>query len=211
MRVGMSVRLIQVIGVLCLGTLGLWGQQGAGAGAQSGVAVANQTSASYVIAPLDFLRVSLFVADEQQFMSEVRVSQGGKITLPYLGEVEIGGKTMQEVRDLLYIPYNRDYYVNPFIDIVVLAYAERSVTVIGKVNRQGSIPFPSEKGLSLLEAIAGAGGWSNDRLADVRNVTITRETEDGGKEVIEVDARNITADDHPLEEGDLIFVPERIW
>ena len=63
----------------------------------------------------------------------------------------------------------------------------------------------------LLEAIAMAGGWSNDRLADKKNVTITRDAEDGSKFVIEVDARKVTARDHPLQDGDLITVPERIW
>lgn len=164
-----------------------------------------------MISPLDYLRVALFVADEIQFETEVRVSQSGTITLPHLGTVKVVGKSIEEMRDALYVPYNRDYYVNPYIDVVVLSYSERSVTVIGKVNRQGLIPFPSEEGLTLLEAIAMAGGWSADRLADKRNVTITRTNDDGEKFVIEVDAREITTQDYPLQEGDLINVPERLW
>lgn len=177
----------------------------------SGMGSGAETSSSYVIAPLDYLKVSLFVADEVQFSSETRVSQSGTISVPHLGTIEIAGLTIEEMRDLLYEPYNRDYYVNPHIDITVLGYAERSVTVIGKVNRQGLVPFPSEKGLTLLEAIAMAGGWSGDRLADKRNVTITRTNEDGDKFVLEVDARNLTTQDYPLQEGDLVNVPERLW
>jgi polysaccharide export outer membrane protein len=169
------------------------------------------SSSSYVISPLDYLRVSLFVADEMQFSTELRVSQDGTITIPHLGTVKIVEKSIEETREFLYEPYNRDYYVNPHIEIVVLQYSERSVTVIGKVNRQGLIPFPSEKGLSLLEAIAAAGGWSNDRLADKNSVTITRTDENGEKSVIEVDARKLTTRDFPLQEGDLINVPERLW
>jgi polysaccharide biosynthesis/export protein len=170
-----------------------------------------QVSGSYVISPLDYLRVALFVADEAQFQTEVRVSQSGTITVPHLGTVQVAGKSIEEMRDDLYAPYNRDYYVNPHIDVVVLGYSERSVTVIGKVNRQGLIPFPSEEGLTLLQAIALAGGWSADRLSDKRNVTITRTDEDGERFVIQVDARNITSSEYPLREGDLINVPERIW
>lgn len=168
-------------------------------------------SGSYMISPLDYLKIALFVADEIQFETEVRVSQNGTISLPHLGTVEVAGKSVEEMREYLYEPYNRDYYVDPHIDVTVLSYAERSVTVIGKVNRQGLIPFPSEEGLSLLEAIAMAGGWSNDRLSDKRNVTITRTDESGEKFVIEVDARGITTEDFPLKEGDLINVPERLW
>lgn len=171
----------------------------------------SQLSGSYMITPLDYLRVALFIADDMQFQTEVRVSQSGTITVPHLGTIEVAGLSIEEMRDKLYEPYNRDYYVEPHIEVVVLSYAERSVTVIGKVNRQGLVPFPSEEGLSLLQAIALAGGWSADRLADKRNVTITRTDEDGEKFVIEVDARNITTQEYPLKEGDLVNVPERLW
>jgi len=170
-----------------------------------------QVSGSYVISPLDYLRVALFVADEaipQEFAPGPALEQR---LAGWLGTVQVAGKSIEEMRDDLYAPYNRDYYVNPHIDVVVLGYSERSVTVIGKVNRQGLIPFPSEEGLTLLQAIALAGGWSADRLSDKRNVTITRTDEDGERFVIQVDARNITSSEYPLREGDLINVPERIW
>lgn len=173
--------------------------------------MAGQVSASYVISPLDYLRIALYVADSLQFQTEVRVSQAGTITVPHIGTVSIAGQAIEEVRERLYDPYNRDYYVDPHIEVIVLSYAERSVTVIGKVNRQGLVPFPSEEGLTLLEAIALAGGWSADRLADQRNVTITRRGDDGEKFSIQVDARNLTNKDYQLQEGDVINVPERIW
>lgn len=176
-----------------------------------GFASDSQASLAYTISPLDYLKVALYVADEIQFETEVRVSQSGMITVPHLGVVKVSDLTIEELRESLYEPYNRDYYVEPYIDVVVLSYAERSVTVIGKVNRQGLVPFPSEEGLTLLEAIALAGGWSGDRLSDKRNVTITRTDEDGEKYVIKVDARNITTQEYPLQEGDLISVPERLW
>ncbi len=164
-----------------------------------------------MVSPLDYLRVALYVADELQFETQARVSQDGTISVPHLGSVQASGLSLEELRQELYVPYNRDFYVDPHIDLSVLGYSDRSVTVIGKVNRQGQIPFPSEEGLSLLEAIALAGGWSNDRLANKRNVTITRMEEDGSKSTIEVDARKISTDDFPLQEGDLINVPERLW
>jgi polysaccharide export outer membrane protein len=189
-------------------TGGLEGISGPGSPGES---VGGQVSGSYRISPLDYLRVALYVADELQFETEVRVSQSGNITVPHLGTVAVGGQSIEEMREALYRPYNADFYVEPHIEVVVLSYAERSVTVIGKVNRQGVIPFPSEEGLTLLEAIAMAGGWSADRLADRRNVTITRTDDNGDKYLIEVDARDITTQDYPLKEGDLVRVPERLW
>jgi len=168
-------------------------------------------STTYEISNLDVLRIRLFVADELQFDKELRVSQDGAVSLPYLDRFEIAGMTVDEARRQLFELYNRDYYVNPQIEIIVLSYVERTVTVIGKVNRQGPVPLPGERPMYLLEAIAMAGGWSNDRLADRTNVTITRDIGNGEKSVIKVDARNITARDYELKEGDLINVPERIW
>ncbi len=181
------------------------------AGAQDGEGAPGNSSGSYVISPLDYIRVALSVADELQFSTEMRVSKAGTITVPHLGTVSIVGLSIDEARQKLYEPYNRDYYVEPHVDIIILEYAERNVTVVGKVNRQGVIPFPSEKGLTLMEAIAAAGGWSNDRLADKGKVTITRTDENGDKSVVTVDARDLTGNDYPLREGDLINVPERIW
>lgn len=190
------------------------GSAGAGPAADSGLsggAAEVMTSASYRIANLDVIRVTLYVADEVQFQTEARVSQNGTISLPYLGSVEVVGLRLDELREKIFEPYNRDYYVEPHIDVAILAYSERFVTVIGKVNRQGPVPFPTEEQMFLLEAIARAGGWSNDRLADMRNVTITRTNEDGERVTIQVDARNITAREHPLKDGDLVNVPERMW
>jgi protein involved in polysaccharide export with SLBB domain len=199
-------RLLFLIACFSVATLPLISQESSDSAGDGG-----QVSSSYVISPLDYLRIALYVADEMQFQTEVRVSQSGSVTVPHLGTVRLSGKSIEEVRDELYEPYNRDYYVNPHIEVIVLSYAERSVTVIGKVNRQGLVPFPSEEGLTLLEAIALAGGWSADRLADKRNVTITRRGEDGEKFTIEVDARNLTTKDYQLQEGDVVNIPERIW
>jgi len=170
-----------------------------------------QVSGNYVISPLDTLRVRLFVADEPQFETELRVASDGSVTLPHLGLVNLKDKTLEESRVHLYELYNRDYYVNPHLDMVVLAYNQRSVTVIGQVNAQGQVPFPSEEALYLLEAIALAGGWKANDLADTKRVKIIREEANGNMREIVVDARSLSARDMPLQDGDTIEVPRRIW
>lgn len=168
-------------------------------------------SGSYTIRPLDVVRVTLYVADEQQFTTEVRVSSGGTVSLPYLDQVTLAGLTVEEARRFVYEPYNRDYYVEPHIDLVVLTSAARTVTVMGQVNAQGQVFLPSEQPLSLLQAIAAAGGFRSNDLADKRRVRITRIGNDGEEEVITVNADDISATDVPLQENDLIFVPRRMW
>ncbi len=168
-------------------------------------------SGSYTIRPLDVVRVTLYVADDQQFSTEVRVSSSGTVSLPYLDQVTLAGLTVEEARRFVYEPYNRDYYVEPHIDLVVLTSAARTVTVMGQVNAQGQVFLPSEQPLSLLQAIAAAGGFRSNDLADKRRVRITRIGTDGQEEVITVNADDISATDMPLQENDLIFVPRRMW
>ncbi|KAF0095376.1 MAG: polysaccharide export outer membrane protein [Puniceicoccaceae bacterium 5H] len=187
---------------------GNYGDTGGGNSGQSGGFVVSST---YKIKPLDELTVRLFVADDLQFAHQVRVGGDGTVSLPYLGQVDVEGMTIDEIRQHIYKPYNEDYYVNPQIDLKVVSYASRVVTVIGKVNRQGKVPFPSEEPMYLIEAIAQAGGWSNDRMADQKNVTIYRKDDNGNTTEIVVDARQLTARDYPLKDGDVVEVPEKVW
>ena len=172
-----------------------------------GVAV----SSSYVVSPLDTVRLSLYVADQLQFTVENRISGDGSIIVPHLGNLTVGGMTLDDARKHLYTLYDRDYYVNPHIELVVLAYNPRFVTVIGQVNEQGQVPFPSEQPMYLIEAIARAGGWVSNDMANKRRVTIVREDESGETLEIEIDATDLGARDVPLADGDTIIVPRRIW
>lgn len=101
--------------------------------------------------------------------------------------------------------------MNPTVTVTVIKYADRSVNVIGAVTKQGRIQFPQEKGLTILDAIALADGFT--RLADLKKVKLTRITSDGEPEMTEVDVdaiRKGTARDVALQVGDAVFVPERI-
>lgn len=173
--------------------------------------VNSRASGTYRIEPLDVIIVRLFVADEMQFTHEERVSQDGYFSPPYLGKIRVAGLNLEETRELLFQPYNADYFVKPHIEVQVAAYSQPSVQIFGKVNRQGPVFFPAEEPMFLLEAISKAGGWSNDRLADKRNVKITRTLPSGESETFEVDARNLTTLEIPLKDGDVVNVPERMW
>lgn len=171
--------------------------------------IATQTSSNYVIRPLDALRIRIL--NEPDSMVEVRVGADGMVGLPFIGQVKISGLTIERARNLIFELLDADYFVNPQVDVVVLQYRERRVEVLGKVNRQGPIAFPSEEEMYLLEAISRAGGWSVDRLANQKQVRITRKQPDGSVTEITVDATKINAREVPLFEGDLIFVPERLF
>lgn len=148
------------------------------------------------------------IIGEQETATEVRVASDGTVNLPYVGSVKLAGKTVSEARTYLYELYDRDWYVNPQIDLLVVSYSQRRVQVLGKVARQGPVIFPPEEEMTLLSAIAYAGGWSYDGLARMSAVKLKR-NENGSVREFVIDATSIGPNDWILKDGDIIEVPER--
>lgn len=167
-------------------------------------------SEDYILQPLDLLQIRVF--QEPEMDREVRMSREAAVMLPLIGRVELHGLTIRQAEEMVQDLYNRDYLVNPQINITVLEYARRTVNVLGSVGTPGEIEFPREEGLSLLDAISRAGGFT--RLADRRKIRLTRQTESGESENFIVNADQMIEGDSSkqwiLQTGDLIFVPERL-
>ena len=165
---------------------------------------------SYKIQPLDLLKVQVF--QEPDLDREVRVSQDCSIVLPLIGKVDLKDRTVSEAQRLVTDLYNRDYLVNPQINITVTEYAPRSLNVLGAVNNPGAVTIPPEQTLTLLDAIARAGGFS--RLANRNRVSLTRTLPDGSTKKSIIDADQLVDGDAGrqwfVQNGDVIFVPERV-
>ena len=164
----------------------------------------------YLLQPSDLLDVQIF--QEENLKRAVRVSQEYSITLPLIGKVDVKGKSLRQAEDLIRALYARDYLVNPQINVVVIEYAKRTVNVIGQVNQPGAVLFPQEQGLTLLDAISRAGGFS--RLANRTQVKLTRTNADGKSDTFVIDADDLikgrSSNNWPLLVNDIVFIPERI-
>src|SRR6266516_8026401 len=122
------------------------------------------------IAPLDIITID--VVGEKDLSKELRVSTSGTITFPFLGSIEVKGKTPAEVESLLKEKLGKDYLVNPQVIITVKEYRSRTVSVIGQVNKPGVIALPAEQKLGILEAIAQAGDLTN--VANKNRIEVSR-------------------------------------
>jgi Periplasmic protein involved in polysaccharide export len=170
---------------------------------------ASNTRPDYVLNASDLIRVQIF--QEEDLTREVRVSQEFRIVLPLIGPIDVRGKTVRDLQDTIRDLYDRDFLVNPQVNVFVIEYAQRAVNVLGSVNSPGVVRFPQEQGLTLLDAIARVGGFS--RLADRRKLKLTRVVEGktrtyiiNADEIIEGNSK----DAWPLLQDDVIYVPERI-
>lgn len=164
----------------------------------------------YILQPSDLLNVQVF--QEENLKRDVRVSQEFSISLPLIGKVDLKGKSLRQAEELIRELYDRDFLVNPQVNVVVTEYAKRSVNVIGAVNQPGAVLFPQEQGLTLLDAISRAGGFS--RLANRSQVKLTRTNADGKSETYIINVDNLikgnSSNSWHLLANDIVFVPERI-
>ena len=177
--------------------------------AKAAIAAA-QNAETYRLAPNDMIEVKVYQEDD--LTTKVRLAKDGTVTFPLLGTVGLGGKSVDEcaahIRELL----GKDYLVNPQVTITVVEYAKRRFTVLGQVQKPGSFEIPNEESVTLLQAIAMAGGYT--RLANTSRVIVTR-VKDGKKATYNLDVKSATndTDTKPFEiqPDDTITIVERVF
>ena len=89
---------------------------------------------------------------------------------------------------------------------------EIRVFVMGRVTRPGAVKAKLSEGITLLQAIADAGGLAEG--AKESAVTITRKDKAGKEQKIKVNLKDIIKGkkkDLMLQEGDVVYVPESFW
>lgn len=137
-----------------------------------------------------------------------QVARNGTIDFPLVGRLEVAGLEPPAVTDLIVERLRSGDFVNqPSVRIVVKEYASKRISVMGQVARPGQ--FPMQMGLSLVEAISLAGGFTS--IADDSNVTIVRRERTGRLRRIRVDVDAGEGDDFYLQAGDSVRVPQTIF
>jgi polysaccharide export outer membrane protein len=132
-----------------------------------------QTPASaekeYVIQPGDTISVRVFGHDGMSARSRVR--QDGKISLPFLNDVEAAGVSPNVLARRLQARL-KDFLNNPVVTISLEEPKPIQVSVLGEVPRPGN--YQLEPGAGTLQAIATAGGMtefaSRDGIFVIRQV-----------------------------------------
>jgi polysaccharide export outer membrane protein len=137
----------------------------------------------------DLIRITVFQEDD--LTTETRISKSGSIIFPLIGEVQMDGRTVDDVTAEIRQRLDKDYLVNPHVTLVILDFARQWVTVLGEVNKPGQVEIPAEGGLDLLGAIALAGGYT--RIADPSHVIIRRVV-DGKDVILKVNAKQLQRD-----------------
>ena len=165
---------------------------------------------NYILKPSDVISVEVY--QEPDLEKSVRVEGDGSVALALIGKVKVAGMTVAEAQSLVTDLYNRDYLVEPQVSILVVQFSPKIIHILGSVNSPGVVEIPPDRDLTLTEAIAGVRGVS--RLGNPKSLIIKRIGVDGKAQQMEVNFSRIITDpnvrDIVLQEGDTVWVPERI-
>lgn len=150
----------------------------------------------YRLGPGDKVRVITF--GEESLTGEFFVGGSGNISLPLIGEVRAQGLSISEFQRAIQTELEQGYLKDPRVSVEVLNY--RPFYILGEVETPGEYPYTN--GLSVLNAVATAGGFTY--RANNRRVFIKRASED---EEREYPLTPLT----PVAPGDTIRIKERFF
>nr|WP_229732164.1 polysaccharide biosynthesis/export family protein [Pseudomonas sp. N040] len=126
-------------------------------------------NSSYKLASGDVISIRVF-GEPDLSVEELRLTDAGSFSYPFIGEVQAKGKTAVEIEQLIVNKLKGDYLVDPRVSVSVLKYREFFIS--GEVKTPGAYPF--QPGLTLRRAVALAGGLT-ERASEGR-ITIIRDS-----------------------------------
>jgi polysaccharide biosynthesis/export protein len=158
----------------------------------------------YVIGADDALNIVFW--REQDMSAEVVVRPDGHISLPLLNDVKAVGLTPEQLRVTLNEAAKK-FVEEPNATVVVRAINSRRVFVQGSVMRGG--PYPLSAGMTVLQALALAGGVTE--FANAKNISVVR-NEDGASKSFKFNYKDVLEGKNlqqniVLRPGDSILVP----
>jgi len=141
----------------------------------------------YRIGPEDLLEIQVFGVD--QLTRNVRVNGRGMVSLPLIGNLEVGGLTAQQAESLIVKRLGESYLQDPQVSLFIKEYTSQRVIIEGAVNKPGVYPLRGPT--TLLQSLAIAGGQGS--LSDMAEVMLFRTDSGGNRQTLVYDVDKIRA------------------
>ena len=170
------------------------------------------TVQDYVLQPGDEIDVQIY--REPGLSGTFRLTPAGEIRHSLAGTIALAGQSIAEAETMLTHRLNEDYLVNPRVIIKLVSTQSSQIVLLGEVKRPGVYPLAYGETVTLLQAVAGAGGFTE--LASPDRVRIVRRGADGQQVTIPVRVSDLLKGrrgqrDIALEPNDVIMVPEVLF
>ena len=153
--------------------------------------------------PQDQLLVKLL--GEEDFSGTYVVRDDGRILLPIVGEVAVGGKTLAEAAAVI-LEALRGPYVHPQLSVELTKPTPRRVYIAGEVLRPQILEWREANSLS--KALNLAGGVDPER-GDLRHVKLKRGARESTIDITDFVRQGDFSMDVRLEPEDQVLVPQR--
>ena len=157
---------------------------------------------AYVLGVDDVIQVDVWKNPE--LTQEQAVRPDGRIAFKLIGEVQVEGLTVEQLRQRLTEMYH-DYVPAAEVSVVVKEINSFKAYILGKITKPGE--YDASSGLTMLQVLALSGPFLP--YANVKDIKVFRRTPRGDR-VLTFNYRDVvrgTAGDMELLPGDRIVVP----
>jgi polysaccharide export outer membrane protein len=168
----------------------------------------------YLVGPGDIISVAIYGYPSQPTdgRSELqpggttkgsRVDSAGSIQVPRVGSVQVAGRSLQQIRDLLQDSFKK-YLKNPSVVVEILEYKSHPLYLLGQFNAPGT--HYMDRPINLLQGLALGRGLNP--TANLRGARLLR-----GNKIAPVDIYSLLLDGDQrqniwLSPGDTIYLPD---
>lgn len=179
----------------------------------------NLENIGYRLGVNDVIKITITASGVPEAEAELAVSSRGTVNIPLIGSLQAAGLTVQELEKKIYIPLEKDYFVDPQVHIQVSEYHSLSYFIAGAVKEPGLYKLNFVP--SVLDLIVKAGGveegrgniayiLKNNTMAEFSNQAI--QTQLSKKTPVTIDLVKLldqgdTSENIKLSSGDTVYIP----
>lgn len=152
-------------------------------------------------APVDMSRT--YSLTSQPTLQNYLVDSEGYVNIPSVGAVKIGGLTIPEAESVIFEKVKDAFNATP---VVTVRFVDFKVSVLGEVTAPGSYTVKNGR-VNIFQALALARDLTIYGMRE--NVKLIRESEDGRKEIVELNLNDASILDSPyyyLQQNDIVYV-----
>lgn len=188
--------------------------------AAAGIAAQNfadpvDTKYDYLIGPSDILSVVVYdhpeltiPAGNERSAAESGnvVHSDGTIFYPYIGVVDVAGRTARDVRSEIQHRLSR-FIADPQVEVKVAEFNARKAYITGQVTRPGVLRITNVP-LRILDALSAVGGLGPN--ANWHEIILTRKGKEERLSVYQMLTLGDRAQNYLLQDGDVLHVPDAV-